>query len=123
VAGQLGVSRLEVVIGVVILAVLAVVVVFAVRDFSVRDTTSECKTDTRTLRTAADAYAGSVVGAGQYTADQAELAATGFLTRLSDLHDLVLKDPTDPRKGVDITIRATKCGGAVGTVVDGRTSF
>lgn len=122
VPGQAGVSLVEVVIGVVILAVLAAVVVFAVRDFSLQGTTSDCKTDTRTLRIAADAYAGSVVGAGQYTADETELAATGFLKKPSNLHDLVLKDPTDPRKGVNITVQAAKCG-AVGTVVDGTTSF
>ncbi len=122
IAEHRGASVIEVLLAVLLLAVIAGLVAFAIRDFSERGTTADCKTDSRTLRTAADAYAGSVVGAGQFTADEGELAATGFLRLPSELHDLALKDRADPSKGVDITVQHAKCG-AVGTVIDGRSSF
>ena len=134
-AGDGGFTLIELLVVIIILGILAAVVVFAVGGVGDKGQQAACKIDTRTLRTAEEAYSAQPApngGGGSYTADEGRLVSAGFLSEQSTLHNVVLKDPdgTGPltaTQGFDIVIQdaaaAAKCGGAAGTPTNGTTVF
>ena len=79
-----GFTLVELLVVIVILGVLAGVVVFAVGGVTDRGQQSACKTDKRTIKTAAEAaYAKD----GSYPATEAALVSGGFLESESDLYN------------------------------------
>ncbi len=113
-----GFTLIELLVVIIILGILAAVVVFAVGGIGDKGEKSACKIDTRTLRTAEEAYAGSAVGGGNY-ADESTLKTAGFLSDLSTYHEVVVGDP--PNTFV-INVSDPKCG-AEGFPVDGTSNF
>lgn len=119
--GEAGFTLIELLVVIIILGILAAVVVFAVGGIGDKGQASSCRIDTRTLRTAEEAYAGSSAGNGNYTANEGTpgLVGSGFLSEISKMHNVVLKDPdgtTGPltaTQGFDIVVEDPKCG-AVG---------
>ena len=86
-AGEGGFTLIELLVVIIILGILAAVVVFAVGGVGDKGQSSACKIDTRTLRTAEEAFFAN--GAtGQYT-DEATLVSGGFLSEQSTYHDIV----------------------------------
>ncbi|HVT75385.1 MAG TPA: type II secretion system protein [Acidimicrobiales bacterium] len=84
-----GFTLIELLVVIVILGILAAVVVFAVSGLSDKGNTSACKIDTRTLRTAEEAYYANGQSPSSYgTMDQ--LIQGGFLSEASTLHDVTL---------------------------------
>ena len=71
-----GFTLIELLVVIVILGILAAVVVFAVSGITDKGTKSACKTERRTLVTAAEAY---FAQNGNYPASPAVLASGGFL--------------------------------------------
>ena len=79
-----GFTLVELLVVIVILGILAGVVVFAVGGVTDRGQDSACRTDKRSIKTAAEAgYAKD----GSYPADEAALVSGGFLESESDLYD------------------------------------
>ena len=128
-----GFTLIELLVVIIILGILAAVVVFAVGGVGDKGQSAACKIDTRTIRTAEEAYSGSAAGNGNYTADEAVLVSSGFLSEPSGLHNVVLDpdpDGTGPLlAGFHLTQQTEKCGGDgaggtnVGDTVNGTTSF
>lgn len=125
-----GFTLIELLVVIVILGILAAVVVFAVGGVGDKGQSSACVIDTRTIRTAEEAYSAQVApngGDGNYTSDETVLVTKGFLSQPSDLHNIVLKDPDGAgpftaTQGFDVTEQTTKCGGAIADVVNGTTT-
>jgi len=88
-----GFTLIELLVVIIILGILAAVVVFAVSGIGDHGQTSACKIDTRTIRTAEEAFFAAPIGgkkvtaAGQY-ADEQALVDQGFLSGLSTYHDV-----------------------------------
>src|SRR3954454_6923647 len=82
-----GFTLIELLVVIIILAILAAVVVFAVGGVGDKGQTSACKIDTRTIRTAEEAFFASPNG-GSYTSE-ALLQSGGFLSEVSGLHDII----------------------------------
>ena len=83
-----GFTLIELLVVIVILGILAAVVVFAVSGITDRGQKSACKTDARTLRTAAEAYLAqdeTFVAGGE-----AQLLAAGFISEQSTLYDITI---------------------------------
>lgn len=125
--GEGGFTLIELLVVIIILGILAAVVVFAVGGVGDKGQSAACKIDTRTLRTAEEAYAAQSTanggGGGNYTDNETTLVQKGFLSEVSGYHNVVLKDPdgTGPltaTQGFDITIQDTACGGTAGAVVN-----
>jgi prepilin-type N-terminal cleavage/methylation domain-containing protein len=120
-----GFTLIELLVVIVILGILAAVVVFAVGGVGDKGQSSACVIDTRTIRTAEEAFYASPSG-GAYTTEAA-LQTGGFLSEQSTLHEIV-QDP-DPDgagpllAGFHLTEQTTKCGGAIGATVNGTTSL
>src|SRR5437764_11073652 len=82
-----GFTLIELLVVIIILGILAAVVVFAVSGISDKGTTSACKIDTRTIRTAQEAYFASPTGGnGFYAPDAATLKTKGFLSDAPTYH-------------------------------------
>ncbi|MDP1792998.1 MAG: type II secretion system protein [Acidimicrobiales bacterium] len=110
-----GFTLIELLVVIVILGILAAVVVFAVGGLSDSGNDNACKTDTRTIRTAQEAYASQDnLGNGEYGTEQ-ELVDAELLESLSTLHQTA-PDAADPTI-FTITVESTKCG-EVGEDVD-----
>ena len=120
-----GFTLIELLVVIVILGILAAVVVFAVGGVGDKGQSSACVIDTRTMRTAEEAFYASPAG-GTYT-DEATLVSGGFLSEASQLHDVVgytdaaktIVDPTAPFAYFNVTQQTTKCGGAIGATTGG----
>lgn len=82
--GQSGFTLIELLVVIAILAILSGVVVFAVSGISDSGQTSACKTDLRTVKTAAQAYRAEK---GTYATTEAALVSGGFLDSESDLYN------------------------------------
>jgi prepilin-type N-terminal cleavage/methylation domain-containing protein len=121
-----GFTLIELLVVIVILGILAAVVVFAVGGIKDKGNDSACKIDTRTLRTAEEAY--SAQSSAAYT-DPATLKSAGLLSEYNAataLHSVTFNNATTPPT---YTIKVTQPGidgkcdknatPAVGDVVDG----
>ena len=120
-----GFTLIELLVVIIILGILAAVVVFAVGGVGDKGVSASCKIDTRTLRTAEEAYAAQPApngGAGKYT-DTAGLKNGGFLSEDSTYHSIKGDVAAPPFTSFTIVIKDTRCGGAVGDAVDGTTKF
>lgn len=126
-AGDGGFTLIELLVVIIILGILAAVVVFAVGGVGDKGQNASCKIDTRTLRTAEEAYAAQALpngGGGNY-GEEADLVGGGFLSEESQWHtitNIVLEDTATPQSEADFTIEVAgdgigKCGpgGPVGT--------
>ena len=90
-----GFTLIELLVVIIILAILAAVVVFAVSGIGDKGQTSACKIDTRTIRTAEEAFFAAPVGTGgkkvtnpgQY-GDETALVNEGFLSETSSYHNV-----------------------------------
>lgn len=82
-----GFTLIELLVVIVILGILAAVVVFAVGGLNDKGEDSACKIDTRTIRTAQEAYFAQQPSPGDYATEQ-ELVDEELLSELSDLHDV-----------------------------------
>ena len=131
-----GFTLIELLVVIIILGIIAAVVVFAVGGVGDKGQSASCKIDTRTLRTAEEAYAAQPApngGGGNYTADEARLVSAGFLSEQSTLHNIVLKDPDGAgpltaTQGFDIVTAVVDspcapAGTPAGTVTNGTTIF
>ncbi len=119
-----GFTLIELLVVIIILGILAAVVVFAVGGVGDKGKASACKIDTRTLRTAEEAYSASTVGNGNY-GTEAQLVSGGFLSEPSVYHDLTVDNAATP-KTFAVTIQDVSCGPTgttAGTVVNGTTIF
>jgi len=125
-----GFTLIELLVVIIILGILAAVVVFAVGGIGDKGQGSACRIDTRTLRTAEEAYAGSPQSAGKY-GTMATLQSGGFLSDVSTLHDVKLNATST---SFEIITKADKdngtkssctlpTGGAAGVVVNGTAAI
>jgi prepilin-type N-terminal cleavage/methylation domain-containing protein len=125
--GEAGFTLIELLVVIVILGILAAVVVFSVGGIGDKGQASACKIDTRTLRTAEEAYLAGPNSGGQYT-DEATLVSGGFLSQQSTYHDITLGTGST---SFTVTVGSggvNKCGdpGSAATLnapVDGTTVF
>ena len=114
--GHSGFTLVELLVVIVILGVLSAVVVFAVRGVGDKGQASACKADTRTLRTAEEAYFASTTGGnGSYSIDEELLVAKGFLSEPSSLHKVRLVADVNPataadEPGFEILVEDPRCG-------------
>jgi general secretion pathway protein G len=129
---QEGFTLIELLVVIVILGILAAVVVFAVGGITDKGQTSACKTDTKTLRTAEEAY----FAKNDVYSDEANLKSKGFLAEESDLHDItftaavaasagppvVAAVPSSYKVKVGTSDEAKKCGTA-GADVNGTSNL
>ncbi len=134
-ADESGFTLIELLVVLIILGILAAVVVFSVAGIGDKGQASACKIDTRTMRTAEEAFFASpqnnlappngtnglkTTPAGQY-ATEAQLVAQGFLQSLSSDHNIGGTQPA----AYTITVQDPNCGAggvAGGTVTDGSDS-
>jgi prepilin-type N-terminal cleavage/methylation domain-containing protein len=102
--GEGGFTLIELLVVIIILGILAAVVVFAVGGVGDKGQTASCKIDTRTLRTAEEAYAAQPVanggGGGLYVAQGTSDAA----------NDLVPNFLSEPPKYHTVTLTGTPVG-------------
>jgi len=129
-----GFTLIELLVVIIILAILAAVVVFAVSGIGDKGQTSACKIDTRTIRTAEEAFFAAPVGTGgkkvtapgQY-GDESALVTEGFLSEASSYHDVarVAGAPGPPviPESYTITIQDSRCGAVGNTVGQTATDF
>ena len=121
--GEGGFTLIELLVVIIILGILAAVVVFAVGGVGDKGQSAACKIDTRTIRTAEEAFAATPASNGKYT-DMNGLKNGGFLSELSTYHDVGYGGVVSPAPAAGawdafkITILKTACGGNVGDTVD-----
>jgi general secretion pathway protein G len=118
-----GFTLIELLVVIIILGILAAVVVFAVSGMSNKGEASSCRIDTRTLRTAEEAFYANGASPGAY-GDMDALRNGGFLSENSKYHsidaaDIVAANPTaTPPVKASYKIRvADKQCGTVGNEV------
>jgi general secretion pathway protein G len=87
-AGEGGFTLIELLVVIVILGILAAVVVFAVGGVGDKGQSASCVIDTRTLRTAEEAYLASATGGNGNYGTQTQLVNGGFLSTQSAWHDV-----------------------------------
>ncbi|MEY2566191.1 MAG: hypothetical protein QOE35_720 [Actinomycetota bacterium] len=90
-----GFTLIELLVVIIILGILAAVVVFAVSGISDKGQTSACKIDTRTIRTAEEAFYAAPLGGKKTTppgtyGTEDELVTQGFLSETSSYHDITV---------------------------------
>jgi|GEM_PF-1880243 len=126
-----GFTLIELLVVIIILGILAAVVVFAVGGAGDKGQSAACKIDTRTIRTAEEAYAAQPTpagGGGNYVAsdgsnNETGLVTAGFLSESSRYHyvsDVVVANPsaTPPiPASFKIRTQGSECGAAAGTEV------
>jgi general secretion pathway protein G len=103
-----GFTLIELLVVIVILGILAAVVVFAVGGLTDKGEKSACQTDTKTLRTAQEAYySQATAGNGTYAANAAAIQAKDLLANAPKYHDTAVS-------GTSYVIYVTnaKCGTA-----------
>ena len=124
-AGDGGFTLIELLVVIIILGILAAVVVFAVGGVGDKGQKSACRIDTRTIRTAQEAYAAQPTtatppgGGGSY-GTMAQLQSGGFLSEASEYHGVTPVADPDGVAGPllpSFTVQAldSRCGGP-GTV-------
>lgn len=86
-AGEGGFTLIELLVVIVILGILAAVVVFAVGGVGDKGQSAACVIDTRTIRTAEEAFFASPSG-GSYTTEAALVGP--FMSQASTLHDITV---------------------------------
>jgi prepilin-type N-terminal cleavage/methylation domain-containing protein len=124
-ASEKGFTLIELLVVIVILGILAAVVVFAVGGLSDKGQTSSCKIDTRTLKTAEEAYF-----AKQNTyADQTTIKNFGLLDSVSTLHGVraagsadTVTEATGNLATYEVYVKDAKCG-TVGKVTDNTANY
>ena len=130
VAGEGGFTLIELLVVIIILGILAAVVVFAVGGVGDKGQAAACKIDTRTLRTAEEAFSAQPTtatppGGGGAYGSMTQLQTGGFLSEASTYHSVTpIADPDGAGPILpSFTIAATdtRCGGP-GTV-NGSTIF
>jgi prepilin-type N-terminal cleavage/methylation domain-containing protein len=110
-----GFTLIELLVVIVILGILAAVVVFAVSGLTNKGESSACKIDTRTLRTAEEAYYANTNSSGvqnnTYT-DMPTLVSSGLLSEASKYHTISGTFAGTPPSGSAYTIAVadSKCG-------------
>ena len=118
-----GFTLIELLVVIIILGILAAVVVFAVSGIGDNGQASACKIDTRTLRTAEEAFYATPIGGlkttapGSYAPDAATLKAQGFLTDTTKYHDVTTTrnvawpaPPNPPTAPYYVTVTDAGCG-------------
>jgi len=119
-----GFTLIELLVVIIILGILAAVVVFAVGGVGDKGQSASCKIDTRTIRTAEEAY--NANNTGKY-ATIAQLVTAGLLSEPSKYHDVTVTAGTPPNPDTFVVIEkadngsASSCG-TVGATVDGVTN-
>jgi general secretion pathway protein G len=117
-----GFTLIELLVVIVILGILAAVVVFAVSGLSDKGSSSACKIDTRTIRTAQEAYyAEPTAGNGAYAVDADELVAKGLLSEAPKYHTTDGTPAAGPYTGYTVSVADAKCGddaGGAASLVD-----
>jgi general secretion pathway protein G len=121
-----GFTLIELLVVIVILGILAAVVVFAVGGLTDKGGKSACQTDTKTLRTAEEAYfsqetlGNSLDYANQdTTAAAGDLVAANLLANPPKYHKVVVTDGVHPAPDTYvINVADAKCG-TVGAAVGG----
>ena len=102
-----GFTLIELLVVIVILGVLAAVVVFAVGGLSKTGNKSACQTETKTLRTAQEAYKSQDnLGNGEYAADAAALVTAELIQSEPTLHSVTSADGAT----YSIKVVSAKCG-------------
>jgi len=119
-AGEGGFTLIELLVVIIILGILAAVVVFAVGGVGDKGQASACKIDTRTIRTAQEAYAAQPTtasppgGGGEY-GTMTQLQSGGFLSEASQYHSVTPSPDPDGTGPLlpSFTISAVdeRCGG------------
>ena len=112
--GEGGFTLIELLVVIIILGILAAVVVFAVGGVGDKGARSSCVIDTRTIRTAQEAYSARPGGNGDYANSTAALVPT-FLSEASKLHTTEANN-TGTTKTFTIKVLDPKCGN-VGALV------
>ena len=122
--GEDGFTLIELLVVIAILGILAGIVVFAVGGIGDKGAESACRTDTRILRTAEEAFSTQNNGAyaSQTTGDVAGDLVPDFLATPPKYHTVAatLATPGTPSSYV-ISVADSKCG-TVGAPVDGTTN-
>jgi len=103
---QKGFTLVELLVVIVIIGILSAVVVFAVNGVTDRGQTAACKTDKRTLKTAAEA---SFAKNGVYPTNEAALVTGHFLESQSTLYNYAGTAPA--YAAYTITVQDPKCTG------------
>ena len=119
--GEGGFTLIELLVVIIILGILAAVVVFAVGGVGDKGQSASCVIDTRTIRTAQEAYSARPGGNGDYANSTQILKDGGFLSETSKFHTTEAVNTTNP-KTFTIKVLDARCG-TVGAPVDGVTNF
>jgi len=126
--GEEGFTLIELLVVIIILGILAAVVVFAVGGVGDKGQSASCKIDTRTIRTAEEAY--NANNTGKY-ATVTQLKDAGLLSEVSKYHATAVVAPVAPATSETFTISVlgdrtdgtSSCtvpaGGAAGQIVNG----
>ena len=101
---QKGFTLVELLVVIVIIGILSAVVVFAVNGVTDRGQTSACKTDKRTMKTAAEA---AFAKDGEYPATEAALVSGGFIESQSTMYNYSSADGSS----YSVTVQDTNCTG------------
>jgi len=104
--GDGGFTLIELLVVIVILAILAAVVVFAVGGITDKGTTSSCKSDTKTLQTAEEAFFANN-NTSLYTTEDGLVPQ--YLASTSPLHNITLA--TDKKSYTVTQDSSGKCNG------------
>lgn len=115
-----GFTLVELLVVIAILGILSAVVVFAVGGINDRGQDSACEIDTRTIRTAQEAFFAQQDTAPKYATEAA--LVPNFLSKLSTLHNVELTPDNATATGYNITVESAKCG-TPGEVVDGTANL
>ena len=114
-----GFTLVELLVVIAILGILSAVVVFAVGGIDDKGQDSACEIDTRTIRTAEEAFFAQPSSGNKYAAESA--LVPNFLSKESTLHNVRLTPDDTTATGYVITIESDKCG-AAGADVNGTTN-
>jgi general secretion pathway protein G len=126
-----GFTLIELLVVIVILGILAAVVVFAVGGLTDKGEKSACQTDTKTLRTAQEAFFSQDdlhPGVSTYAANAAALKTADLLANAPKYHEAAGIDTSTPASPASlekytITITSNKCGTVGHTVGQDPTDY
>ena len=112
-----GFTLIELLVVIIILGILAAVVVFAVGGVGDKGQSAACVIDTRTIRTAEEAY---FANNGAYAAEATLVPS--FMSQASTYHDVTPLPVGGPFTSFQITVQAAasgnpKCGTTAGDIV------
>ena len=120
--GEGGFTLIELLVVIIILGILAAVVVFAVGGVGDKGQSSACRIDTRTIRTAEEAY--NANNTGKYATMAVLVNPGGVLSEISKYHDVTVTAGVAPASDTYGIIERADHGapsscGTVGAPVDG----